>query len=152
MCSSAALSRTCWRLRCGSSRLSSTHLQNPASRTPFSKDVSSTLDSGFSLDRRRLLVLATTLPFFFFRTAVFFTKDTSKVGIVFLSQPVAHLTSGAQSPTIAQIGDKANFYNEAAITLSNQYLIQLPPVISKITRAELPKGFGTSIRRECFTG
>ena len=48
--------------------------------------------------------------------------------------------------------DTVNFYNEAALTLSNQYRIQLPPVISKITRAELPNGFGTSIRRECFTG
>jgi hypothetical protein len=48
--------------------------------------------------------------------------------------------------------DTVNFYNEAAFTLSNEYRIQLPPVIGKITRAELPKGFGTSIRRECFTG
>jgi hypothetical protein len=44
-----------------------------------------------------------------------------------------------------------DFYNETAFTLSNQYHIQLPPVIRKLTRAELPKRLGTSMRLECFT-
>jgi hypothetical protein len=50
-------------------------------------------------------------------------------------------------------GDKylsVYFYNETALTLSSQYGIKLPPVIGKITRADLPKGFGTSIRHPAF--
>jgi len=43
------------------------------------------------------------------------------------------------------------FYNDTAFTLSNQYRIQLPPVIGKHTRAELPNRFGISMRGECFT-
>lgn len=44
-----------------------------------------------------------------------------------------------------------DFYNETAFALSNQYKIQLPPVIGKLTRAELPKQLGISMRGGCFT-
>ena len=43
------------------------------------------------------------------------------------------------------------FYNETALALSNHFGIQVPLVIGKITRAELPHGFGTSIRHPSFT-
>ena len=39
------------------------------------------------------------------------------------------------------------FYNDTALALSRDYGIQLPPAIAKITRAGLPLGTGTSIRR-----
>ncbi len=42
------------------------------------------------------------------------------------------------------------FYNETALALSHHYSILLPPVIEKITRANLPRGFGTSIRYPTF--
>jgi hypothetical protein len=38
------------------------------------------------------------------------------------------------------------FYNDTALTLSRDFGIELPPVIAKITRANLPVGVGTSIR------
>jgi hypothetical protein len=38
------------------------------------------------------------------------------------------------------------FYNQIALTLFKQYGIELPPVIGKTSRAELPKGLGTSVR------
>lgn len=38
------------------------------------------------------------------------------------------------------------FYSDTALALSKDYSIRLPPVIAKITRAELPLGVGTSIR------
>jgi hypothetical protein len=44
-----------------------------------------------------------------------------------------------------------DFYNDTAFTLSNQYRIQLPPVIGKLTRVELPKRFGISMQSQCFT-
>jgi hypothetical protein len=39
------------------------------------------------------------------------------------------------------------FYNDTVLALSKGYGIKLPPVIAKITRADLPLGAGTSIRR-----
>ena len=54
----------------------------------------------------------------------------------------------------ARYGNKyqvVNFYNETALALSNQFKIQLPPVIDNITRAELPKPFGISMRGTCYT-
>lgn len=38
------------------------------------------------------------------------------------------------------------FWNETAMALSNQFHIQLPPVIAKLTRTELPPSLGTSMR------
>ncbi len=43
------------------------------------------------------------------------------------------------------------YYNDAAFTLSKQYHIDLPPVIGRLTRAELPKRYGISMRGECYT-
>jgi hypothetical protein len=42
------------------------------------------------------------------------------------------------------------FFNETAYTLSNQYNIQLPPVIGKLTRTELPKQLGISMRAPSY--
>jgi hypothetical protein len=47
-----------------------------------------------------------------------------------------------------QYGDKYKtvyFYNDAALHFSSQYHVELPPVIGDTTRAELPKGYGTSM-------
>jgi hypothetical protein len=38
------------------------------------------------------------------------------------------------------------FYSDLALALSRDYGLALPPVIAKVTRAELPVGIGTSIR------
>jgi hypothetical protein len=48
-----------------------------------------------------------------------------------------------------QFGDKyimVEYFNEPALALSKRFGIQLPPVIGKITRAELPKPLGISMR------
>jgi len=42
------------------------------------------------------------------------------------------------------------FFNDTALTLSNQFKIELPPVIGKITRAELPQPLGISMRGRCY--
>lgn len=39
-----------------------------------------------------------------------------------------------------------DYYNEAAFDLSRQFNIKLPPVIAKLTRAELPKNLGISMK------
>ncbi|HVB33591.1 MAG TPA: hypothetical protein VNJ52_04335 [Patescibacteria group bacterium] len=42
------------------------------------------------------------------------------------------------------------FYNEAAFQLSQNYHIDLPPVIEKVTRMQLPERLGISMRFPCY--
>jgi hypothetical protein len=52
-----------------------------------------------------------------------------------------------------QFGNKyqvVEYYSETALTLSRRFGIQLPPVIGKITRAELPESLGTSMRLKSY--
>jgi hypothetical protein len=52
-----------------------------------------------------------------------------------------------------RFGDKyqvVEFYNEDAFTLCEHYHIELPPVIDRLMRADLPKPLGTSMQFPCF--
>jgi hypothetical protein len=66
----------------------------------------------------------------------------------------AFIGSGEDDTFAQRFGRKyqlVDFYNETAFSLSNQCHIQLPAVIGKLTRAELPKHVGIGMRSECFT-
>ncbi len=71
------------------------------------------------------------------------------IEVYFLDPFVAHDTEDfEQKYGKYQVVD---YYNETALKLSGQFGIQLPPVIGKITRAELPDAIGISMKGMCFT-